>query len=80
MNNSNLTIGLAIYYIAHHSTIRLTAKAFGISKSSAHNHLHSKLPKLDKELFAKVQKLAETNFKNKHINGGKATKQKYKGW
>lgn len=79
MNNSNLTVALAIYYLAHHSTIRETAKAFRISKSLTHTHLHHKLPNLDNQLFTKVQKLAKQNFQNKHLKGGNATKQKYKG-
>jgi len=59
-------------------TIRKTAKIFGISKSTLHNDLSKRLKFLNFDLYRKVQKILKTNFLDKHIRGGMATKNKYK--
>ncbi len=66
------------YYILNNSTtIRKTALAFGISKSTVHNDLSKKLYKVNYDLYLKVKELLENNFNERHIRGGQATKLKY---
>ena len=67
----------ARYIVLTHDTIRKTAQIFGLSKSSVHNDMAKKLPKIDRVLFEKVCLILKENFEEKHIRGGKATKKKY---
>lgn len=68
----------AQYIIRTKATIRKTAEVFAISKSTVHNDLQKRLVKINKELYTSVKKILDEHFKNKHINGGNATKEKYK--
>lgn len=61
-----------------HDTVRKTAQKFGLSKSTVHNDMSKKLPKIDSVLYEKVSLVLKENFEEKHIRGGKATKEKYK--
>ena len=58
-------------------TVRAVAKKFGISKSTVHKDLTSRLPGLNPSLYQKVKKVLETNKDERHIRGGIATKKKY---
>lgn len=80
MNYNDLddrTLKLAYYILENHTTIRATAKAFGIPKSTVHHDLSTKLKYINYQLFLDVKKLMEENFSIKHIHGGESTKQKY---
>ncbi len=80
MNYNDLddrTIKLAYYILENHTTIRATAKAFNIPKSTVHHDLSTKLKYINYKLFLEVKKLMEENFSIKHIHGGESTKQKY---
>lgn len=68
---------LAEYILENSSTIRKTAKVFGISKSTVHNDLSKKLQFVDYDLYLKVQALLDKNYSERHLRGGEATKQKY---
>ncbi|MBR1392707.1 MAG: sporulation transcriptional regulator SpoIIID [Ruminococcus sp.] len=70
-------IALGEYTVANRTTVRATAKHFGISKSTVHKELTEKLPELSPALWEKVKALLELNKKERHIRGGLATKQKY---
>ena len=70
------TLKEAEHIVATKQTIRQSAKAFGVSKSTLHNDLKKRLPHLDKKLFLKVKKILDFNFEEKHIRGGQATKNK----
>lgn len=59
------------------STVRKTAKAFGVSKSCVHKDVTEKLKYYDDELYEKVKKILAINFSQKHLRGGFATKRKY---
>ena len=59
------------------STVRDTARLFGVSKSTVHRDLSKRLPKINHSLFTKVNEVLKTNFEEKHIRGGVATKEKY---
>lgn len=70
---------LAVYIIETNTTVRAAAKHFGISKSTVHKDLQQRLPKCNKILFNQVRKVLDLNKQERHIRGGLATRQKYKG-
>ncbi len=70
-------LSIAEYTINNNSTVRSTAKKFGISKSTVHKDLRERLPKLNAELSKEVDKILDFNKSERHIRGGMATKKKY---
>ena len=52
---------LAEYVIDTGATVRSTAAAFGISKSTVHKDLTHKLPKINKGLYVAVKEILEEN-------------------
>ena len=69
---------LALFFVENKSTVRATAKQFGMAKSTVHYDLSVRLPSVDYLLYRKVKKILETNFEEKNIRGGLATQKKYK--
>lgn len=67
----------AKYLIKNKTTIRATAMFFMLSKSTIHNDLSSRLPRINKTLSYEVKKLLNANFEEKHIKGGISTKNMY---
>lgn len=70
---------IAVYMIEKNATVRAAAKHFGISKSTVHKDLQCRLPKANHILYDQVRKILNQNKLERHIRGGKATQQKYKG-
>lgn len=70
-------LSIAEYTIQTNSTVRSTAKKFGISKSTVHKDLRERLPKLNAELSKNVNRILDLNKSERHIRGGMATKKKY---
>lgn len=70
---------LAVYIIETGATVRAAARHFGISKSTVHKDIVQRLPQYNPTLFSQVRKILETNKAQRHIRGGLATRQKYKG-
>lgn len=70
---------LGNYIVENKTTVRETAKRFGISKSTVHKDLTERLYYADKPLYYEVKKLLEYNKAQRHIRGGMATRKKYKG-
>ena len=68
---------LGTYMAEHCATVRSTAAAFGISKSTVHKDVTVRLPLLHAGLYAQVRHIIETNTQERHIRGGLATKRKY---
>ena len=68
---------LAMYVIENRATVRDTARAFGISKSTVHKDITEKLSKVNFSLFETVSRILEINKSERHIRGGEATKRKY---
>lgn len=66
---------VAEYLVINNSTIRNTAKAFGLGKSTVHYDLTFRLPYIDAELYEKVRHILNVNFQEKNIRGGLATKK-----
>ena len=73
----NRILSIAQYTIDHNSTVRSTAKKFGISKSTVHKYLVERLPQINHHLAAEVRSVLEINKQERHIRGGQATKEKY---
>lgn len=70
---------LAVYIIETGATVRGAAGHFGISKSTVHKDLQQRLPKCNRNLYEQVRQVLERNKQERHIRGGMATRQKYKG-
>ncbi len=65
-------------YIAQNgATVRAAACAFGCSKSTVHKDVSSRLKSLSPALFAQVKAVLERNKAERHLRGGRATKEKY---
>lgn len=69
---------VAKYIIDSKSTIRRTAKQFGVSKSTIHKDITERLPKINPQIANKAKEILEYNKAERHIRGGKATKMKYR--
>lgn len=70
-------ISIANYIIEKNSTVRETAKKFGISKSTVHKDITERLTKINPDVYENVKKVLENNKSERHIRGGMATKKKY---
>lgn len=75
---SERVISLADYIAKKQATVRSTAKKFGISKSTVHKDVASRLRALDSRLYEEVRKVLDNNRETRHIRGGNATREKYK--
>ena len=71
-------VEVANFIINSNSTVRETAKKFGISKSTVHKDITERLDKIDADLRKKVKAVLDVNLNERHIRGGTATKEKYK--
>jgi putative DeoR family transcriptional regulator (stage III sporulation protein D) len=70
-------VELGEYIVENKTTVRATAKKFGISKSTVHSDVSSRLRKTNPSLYNEVRKVLDTNKAQRHIRGGQATKEKY---
>lgn len=70
-------VELGEYIVEHKTTVRATAKQFGISKSTVHSDVSDKLKKISPSLYNEVRKVLDDNKAQRHIRGGLATKEKY---
>ena len=69
---------LANFITDTNSTVRVTAKKFGISKSTVHTDVTKRLKNINPSLYMEVRKILDENKAQRHIRGGNATKEKYK--
>ncbi|HHU31968.1 MAG: sporulation transcriptional regulator SpoIIID [Zhaonellaceae bacterium] len=67
------------YIVESRVTVRQAAKIFGVSKSTVHKDVTERLPEINEELAVKVRAVLEQNKAERHLRGGEATKNKYKG-
>ncbi len=68
----------AHYMLDCGSTVRGCAERFGISKTTVHKDMRSRLPQIDQRLARKVDRLLGINRQERHIRGGQATRDKYR--
>ena len=71
-------IEIARYIIEEETTVRQTARVFGVSKSTVHKDVTERLPKINPLIANQVKDILEINKAERHIRGGRATKMKYK--
>lgn len=69
---------LGRYILENRSTVRACAKVFGISKSTVHKDVAQRLKSENPQLYKEVKEVLEFNKQERHIRGGRATKEKYK--
>ena len=70
-------VEIARYIVEHKTTVRETAKAFGISKSTVHKDVTERLPRVNKNLAEATREVLDINKSERHIRGGMATREKY---
>ena len=68
---------VAKYILEKNTTVRQTAKTFGVSKSTIHKDVTERLKEINPSLAQEVKKVLEKNKSERHIRGGLATKKKY---
>lgn len=68
---------LGEYIIESRSTVRAAAKKFGISKSTVHKDVTSRLRHSNPPLYRRVREILDKNKSERHIRGGLATRHKY---
>ena len=71
-------VELGRYITESKSTVRAAAKKFGISKSTVHSDITTKLKRIDPALYCEVRKVLDVYKEERHIRGGIATREKYK--
>jgi putative DeoR family transcriptional regulator (stage III sporulation protein D) len=71
------SILFAKYIIENNTTVRDTAKHFGISKSTVHKDVTERLFKFNLYLYEQAREVLNKNKAERHIRGGMATKRKY---
>ena len=77
LDYSERSVELGKYIIDNNSTVRETAAWFGISKSTVHKDVTSKLQRSNPALYREVKAVLEKNKAERHLRGGEATRIKY---
>lgn len=72
------TIALAHYMVESGATVRQAAARFGVSKSTVHKDITTRLKQQNAVLYAEVQAVLLRNKSERHIRGGNATRDKYR--
>ena len=70
-------MNIANYIIDNNATVRQTAKAFGVSKSTVHKDVTDRLMQINPSLAKQARQVLDVNKSERHIRGGMATKEKY---
>lgn len=70
-------IKTAEYIIETKATVRQTARKFGVSKSTVHKDVTTRLAQINPNLAQEAREVLEVNKKERHIRGGLATREKY---
>lgn len=68
---------LARYIVLYGATVRTAAKYFGISKSTVHKEISTRLREINYGLYSEVREVLEKNKAERHLRGGEATKKRY---
>ncbi len=74
-NLEERAVRLGEYIIEHKSTVRDTAAAFGISKSTVHKDVTTILPRRNSGLYKEVRAVLDLNKEERHLRGGEATRK-----
>lgn len=76
-NVEERAVRLGEYIAKTNATVRLAAKKYNISKSTVHKDVSERLKTINAPLYREVRKVLDTNKEERHIRGGKATREKY---
>ena len=68
--SENEIINLANFILDNNLTIRKTAKIYNMPKSTLHYNVTKKLIEINYNLYLKLHRYLQQNFKEKHIRGG----------
>ena len=71
------SVVFAEYMIEYGATVRAAANHFGISKSTVHKDITTKLRYVNPVLYRSVKEVLALNKSERHIRGGEATRKKY---
>ena len=77
-NVESRCIELGEYIVENKTTVRQTAKVFGISKSTVHKDVTERIARLDGALAREVEAVLRQNKAERHLRGGEATRAKYR--
>ena len=69
-NVESRCIELGEYIVENKTTVRQTAKVFGISKSTVHIDVTKRLGEIAPLLAGKVNEVLQSNKSQRHIRGG----------
>ena len=78
-NPEERAAALGAYILQHSATVRSAALAFGISKSTVHKDVTCRLKRYNPALYRQVRQVLQRNKAERHLRGGAATRQKYRG-
>ena len=78
-NIEDRALQLGQYVAEEGATVRAAAGKFGVSKSTVHKDIRERLPGLDPVLYHQVEAVLDRNRAERHIRGGNATREKYRG-
>ena len=67
----------AEYIAATGATVRQTARVLGVSKSTVHKDMETRLPALSPALYREVVRVFGRNKAERHLRGGEATRKHY---
>ena len=67
----------AEYFVENKSTVRATAKEFGLAKSTVYRHLTFFISSYDPVLAEEVREVLNVNRNERALRGGASTKKKY---
>ena len=73
-------IEIASYIIEKNTTVRQTARQFGVSKSTVHKDCTDRLVQVNPSLASQVRKILDVNKQERHIRGGLATIENYSAY
>ena len=71
-------IQIGLFVVEKGATVRQAASQFGISKSTVHKDITTRLIHVQPELARQAQAVLQINKAERHIRGGQATKEKYR--
>lgn len=72
-------VQIADYIIDTQCTVRQAGNVFAQSKSTVHKDMQTRLADIDSSRYRLVSQILTINRQERHIRGGIATKNKYKG-
>jgi putative DeoR family transcriptional regulator (stage III sporulation protein D) len=74
----NRILDEAHYIVDNITTVRDTAKKFGVSKSTVHKDITERLLDINSTLAEEVNIVMGINLEERHLRGGLSTQIKYK--